>query len=137
MSTIKSYTELIKLNSFKDRFEYLSIKSIVGDETFGHNRYLNQIFYKSREWYDARREVLIRDNGCDLGIADRQIVGKILIHHMNPISSIDILNRNSDIWNPEFLISVSHTTHNAIHYGDFSLVENDIIERYPGDTKLW
>lgn len=134
---MRSYTELLKYSSFLDRFEYLRLDGTVGSETFGSNRFMNQAFYTSPEWRRARREVIIRDDGCDLGVEGYDIFSKILIHHMNPIREEDLLNRNPDILNPEFLICVSHNTHNAIHYGDKNLLPAPLVERKPGDTCPW
>lgn len=134
---IRTYSELIKFNSFEDRFEYLKLKGYVGEDTFGFDRYLNQVFYKSPEWKKIRDEVIIRDNGCDLGMYEYEIFGKIYVHHMNPISVEDIESRASDILNPEFLICCSHQTHNAIHYGDTDLLPKGLIERTPYDTCPW
>jgi hypothetical protein len=134
---IRTYTELSQLDNFLERFEYLSIKGVVGDPTFGYERYLNQAFYRSREWKLARDEVIARDWGNDLGVNGFDIRDRILVHHMNPISPQDVTQRNPDILNPEFLISVTHNTHNAIHYGDKSILRLPIVERRPGDTQLW
>ena len=118
---IRTYSELIKLKTFKDRFEYLKLDGIVGEETFGFDRYMNQIFYKSREWTSVRRAVIIRDNGCDLGVEGYEIHGKILIHHMNPINLSDIVHKTDELLNPDYLITTVLSTHNDIHYGDASL----------------
>ena len=134
---MRTYTELSKLSTFKDRFNYLRLDGTVGEETFGFDRYMNQIFYKSREWADVRRQVIIRDNGCDLGCDGYEIHGKILIHHMNPISLNDIRYRTDLLLNPEYLISTVLQTHNAIHYGDESLLPELPVERYPNDTCPW
>lgn len=136
---MRRYSDLIQLHSFEDRFRYLSLRGTVGASTFGFDRYLNQKFYKSIEWKNIRNFVIVRDNGCDMGLLDRPIAGKILIHHMNPISSEDIeLSRWDDLLNPEFLISVSMDTHNAIHYGDEKILNKTAVaERIPGDTILW
>lgn len=135
---MRTYTELKKLKTFEDRFKYLMIGGSVGVDTFGFDRYLNQALYNSCEWKKVRDTVIVRDNGCDLGLEGFEIGGKILIHHMNPITMNQILNRDPEIFNPEFLISVSHKTHNAIHYGDESIVNAYIpVERTPGDTRLW
>lgn len=136
-TTIRTYSELVKMDSFIDRFKYLQLNGQVGKETFGFDRYVNQIFYRSPEWRSIRDKVIIRDKGCDLGIGDREIQGRILIHHMNPISMEDILQRTDLLLNPEYLISVSHDTHNAIHYGDEGLLPQDPIERSPFDTCPW
>lgn len=136
--SIKTYSELIRLDSFKDRFEYLKLNGSVGSDTFGFDRYLNQLFYKSAKWRSIRNDIIIRDDGCDLGVEDFQINGRIIIHHMNPINPYDIQNRTDLLLNPEFLICVSHNTHNAIHYGDITLLpSNEITERRPNDTCPW
>lgn len=137
MKIIKRYSELIQLGSFEERFRYLKMSAQVGQSTFGFERYLNQAFYKSREWLDIRREVIVRDNGCDLGVEGYDILDKILIHHMNPITQEDIYNHNLSILNPEYLISTSHRTHNALHFGDESVLKNTVIERTPWDTCPW
>lgn len=135
--SIRTYSELITLATFEDRFEYLRLDGEVGKETFGFDRYLNQRFYKDPEWLSARDRVIIRDKGCDLGIEDREIHTRVVIHHMNPITMEDILNRNPDIFNPEFLITTTHATHNAIHYGDENLLIKGPIERKKNDTCPW
>lgn len=135
--TIKTYSELITLPTFKERFRYLKLDGVVGEETFGFDRYLNQIFYQSYEWRKIRDLVIIRDNGCDLGIEGREIRGKILIHHMNPISKSDILNRSEFLLNPEYLICTYKNTHDAIHYGDESILYQEPIERTKYDTCPW
>lgn len=134
---IRTYSELIKLKTFKDRFEYLKLDGIVGEETFGFDRYMNQIFYKSREWTSVRRAVIIRDNGCDLGVEGYEIHGKILIHHMNPINFSDIVHKTDELLNPDYLITTVLSTHNAIHYGDASLLPALPIERRANDTCPW
>lgn len=134
---IRTYSDLLEMDSFIDRYRYLKLNGSVGMETFGFDRYLNQALYKSYEWKKARDIVMIRDEGHDLGIHDRIIGGPIIIHHMNPITEQDIVNRNPVIFNPDFLISTSINTHNAIHYGDESLLIHDIVERRPNDTVLW
>ena len=134
---IRTYSELIKLKTFKDRFEYLKLDGIVGEETFGFDRYMNQIFYKSREWTSVRRAVIIRDNGCDLGVEGYEIHGKILIHHMNPINLSDIVHKTDELLNPDYLITTVLSTHNAIHYGDASLLPALPIERRANDTCRW
>lgn len=131
------YSELKHLKSFEERYEYLRLGGGVGRETFGFDRYLNQMFYSSAEWRRVRREVAIRDNGCDLGISGREISQGVLIHHMNPISIKDIVGGEDWILNPEFLITTNQCTHNAIHYGSFSTIPSLPVERRPGDTKLW
>jgi len=134
---IRTYSELIKLSTFEERFEYLRLDGKVGEETFGFDRYLNQIFYKTPEWQEIRNKIIIRDYGCDLGISDLEIQGKILIHHMNPISKEDILNRTEYLLNPEYLICTSKRTHDAIHYGNSDLLYTEPIERFKNDTCPW
>lgn len=134
---IRTYSELITLPTFKERFEYLRLNGIVGKDTFGFDRYMNQIFYKSREWQSLRNQIIIRDNGCDLGVDGYEIHGKILIHHMNPITPDDIVERSDYLLNPDFLISTTLTTHNAIHYGDEKLIDKEPIERRKNDTCPW
>lgn len=134
---IKNYSELSLLPTFEERFEYLKLGGVVGADTFGFDRIFNQKFYQSYEWKTVRNEIIVRDLGCDLGIEDRQIFGRILIHHMNPISLKDISDATNLLLNPEYLICVSHDTHNAIHYGDIRLVKKDLVERKPNDTCPW
>lgn len=134
---VKIYSELITLPTFEERFRYLKLDGVVGEETFGFDRYLNQIFYQSYEWRKIRDLVIIRDNGCDLGIEGREIRDKILIHHMNPISKSDILNRSEFLLNPEYLICTYKNTHDAIHYGDESILYQEPIERTKYDTCPW
>ena len=134
---IRTYSELITLPTFEERYRYLRLGDRVGEETFGFDRYLNQIFYKSPEWRSLRDEIIFRDNGCDLAIDGREIYGKILIHHMNPIRSDDILNRSEYLLNPEYLICTVKNTHDAIHYSDESLLITNPIERTRNDTCPW
>ena len=135
---MRTYSELIEFKTFEERFEYLKLDGKVGEDTFGFDRYFNQALYHSPEWRDIRRKVIVRDEGCDLAIPDRIIFGKILVHHMNPMSLEDIEEHNPDVFDPEFLITVSKVTHDAIHYGDESLlVDSDPIIREPGDTCPW
>lgn len=137
-NTIRTYTELSKLQTFEERYEYLKIGGSVGEETFGFDRYLNQMFYKSKEWIAVRNFVIARDNGCDLGIPGREIVGnKILVHHINPITKEDILNNSEFLLNPEYLISTTKNTHDAIHYGTDELLNEIPIERTKNDTCPW
>lgn len=135
--SIKTYSELILLLTFEERFRYLQLNGSVGKETFGFDRYLNQNFYRSAEWKRVRDKVIIRDNGCDLGIEDRLIYGNVLIHHMNPINDKDIYNLTDILLNPEYLICVSHNTHNAIHYGNEELLVKAPIVRTKNDTCPW
>ena len=135
--SIKCYSELITLPTFKDRFKYLQLNGQVGKSTFGFGRYLNQNFYRSKEWKSVRNRVILRDNGCDLGVEGYEIHGQILIHHMNPITTADIESMSEYLMNPEYLISTVHSTHNAIHYGDENLLIATPIERKPNDTCPW
>lgn len=135
--SIKTYSELITLPTFEERYRYLRLGGRVGEETFGFDRYLNQAFYKSDEWRSIRDYVIIRDNGCDLGIEGREIHGRILIHHMNPISIDDIVKRTKYLLDPEYLISTVKNTHDAIHYGDEGLLITVPRERTKNDTCPW
>lgn len=134
---IRSYSELCTLNTFEDRYKYLQLSGAVGKDTFGFDRYLNQIFYRSQEWKSVRDKVIIRDDGCDLGVKGYEIHGRIYIHHMNPIMLKDIEQRTDLLLNPEYLISTTHSTHNAIHYGDESLLPLVPKERSANDTCPW
>lgn len=134
---IRTYTELIRIDSFVDRYEYLRLRGEVGVATFGWERWLNQELYRSSKWRRVRDKVIIRDMGCDLAHPDFQIGDRIIIHHMNPLTPEDIEDDVDEIYEPEFLICTSHDTHNAIHYGDQRLLPQLPIERYPGDTCLW
>lgn len=134
----KCYSELLRFNTLLDRYRYLKLDGDLGSSTFGFDRYLNQRFYKLKEWKLTRSKVIVRDLGCDLGIEGLEIVGSVIIHHMNPVSIDDVKNHNPILFDPEFLITTQLSTHNAIHYGDESLlVSEKIIERRPNDTKLW
>lgn len=137
MSIIKRYSELVKLTTFKERYEYLRLNGVVGKETFGFDRYMNQAFYKSPEWKRVRDIVIIRDSGCDLGIVGREIYGKIIIHHMNPILPEDIRDRSDILLDPEYLITTVNDTHLAIHYGDDNMLLKEPVERFPGDMCPW
>jgi len=134
---IRSYSELITYNSYEDRFEYLKLDSVIGETTFGFERYLNQIFYKSKEWKRVRDRIIVRDKGCDLGIAGRDIYGPAIIHHINPITIEDIQNRNPCLFDPENLITTIDRTHKAIHYSDARQLILDPVERKPYDTCPW
>lgn len=135
--SIKTYSELITIPTYEDRFRYLQLKGAVGKETFGYDRYLNQILYSSPEWRRLRDRIVIRDNGCDLACEGYDIYGRVLIHHINPISVDDVVSRKSNVFDPENLICVSHNTHNAIHYGDESLLVLAPVERTKNDTCPW
>lgn len=137
MKTIRTYSELIKLRTFEERFQYLQLNGRVGEETFGFDRYLNQKFYNDPEWLRIRDQVIIRDNGCDLAMPDREIKTRILVHHMNPINKEDILRRSDFLLNPEYLICTIKATHDAIHYGDESKLIIMPPERRPNDTCPW
>ena len=135
--SIRTYSELIKLKTFEERYRYLRLAGSVGEETFGWDRYFNQKFYSSQEWKRFRREIIIRDNGCDLGIEDREIDGLIMIHHIEPITVEDVVQRRACLLDPENAICVSRNTHNAIHYGDENLLVLQPIERTRNDTCPW
>lgn len=134
---IRTYSELRRIKTFEERFKYLALYGAVGHSTFGYDRYVNQQFYTSREWRRVRRDVIVRDMGCDLGVPGFEIHDGLYIHHMNPMTVDDIRNGNPEILDSRFLITVSHQTHNAIHYGDGNHLPRQVIERRPGDTKLW
>ena len=138
MTGIRRYSELIKLPTFEERFEYLKLDGRVGKMTYGSDRIFNQAFYHSKEWRDFRNKVIARDNGCDLGIEDREIFDKLIVHHINPMTIRDLEEGGEDLFDMENFICCSHNTHEAIHYGDSSLlVKTEFVERRPGDTKLW
>lgn len=136
-TTIRTYTELMKLQTFEERFRYLKLVARVGQETFGFDRYLNQQFYHSQEWKSIRNQIIIRDNACDLAIPDRELSKGIIIHHMNPITKDDLIHQTDFLLNPDYLICVSKKTHSAIHYGDESLLFEEVIERSKNDTCPW
>lgn len=133
----KTYRELRRLETFEERFDYLKLGGQVGRETFGFDRWVNQRFYTSREWQIVREHVIVRDNGCDLGVPGYEINSQLLIHHINPLTPSDLFNGEDWVLDPEFLITTSKRTHNAIHYGDRSLLPQPVVERVPGDTRLW
>lgn len=135
--TIRTYSELMDLDTFDDRFRYLALGGGVADRTFGGKRWLNQDFYRSRAWKLARRNVIYRDFSCDLGIEGFEVHRDISVHHMNPITEEDLIEFNPDILDPEYLITVSHVTHNAIHYGDERQIPRQFVERTPGDHIPW
>lgn len=134
---IRRYSELMRIPTFEERFEYLRLDGQVGADTFGSDRYLNQIFYKSPEWKKIRDEIIIRDQCCDLAMPGYDIHGPVLIHHLNPITKADILSRMDLLLNPEYLVCTIQSTHNAIHYGDVNLLITNPIERKPNDTCPW
>lgn len=133
----KSYYELRKFKTFEERYKYLKLKGSVGKETFGFDRFINQMLYRSRRWTDTRNSIIIRDNACDLGVSGYEIYDKIIIHHINPISKEDIEDELDIIFDPDNLITTSHRTHMAIHYGDENLLYKKPVVRYPGDTIPW
>ena len=137
MKMMKTYREMSRLKTFEERFNYLKLNGAVGEDTFGFDRFINQAFYRSVEWKRVRDIVIIRDNGCDLGIDDRIIPGRIIIHHMNPIKKEDFDLEPDYLLNPDYLICVSHNTHNAIHYGDENLLPKEWTPRRPNDTCPW
>lgn len=134
----RTYSELISIPDFYKRYRYLKLSGSVGEATFGFDRYINQEFYRSREWKRVRREVILRDNGCDMAVAGYEVFGKIIVHHMNPIKEEDLFRHDLElVMNPEFLISVTHNTHQAIHFGSENLLPQLPVRRTKGDTKLW
>jgi hypothetical protein len=137
MTMIRTYYELRRLPTFQERFEYLKLGGTVGRATFGFDRYLNQRFYTSREWKQARDRVITRDNGCDLGIDGYEIHVDLLVHHINPMSVDDIVSGEEWLIDPQYLITTTQRTHNAIHYGNNLQVPEVVLERKPGDTTLW
>ena len=137
MLMIRTYSELITLPTFEERYEYVRLGGRIGDETFGSDRYINQTFYTSKEWRRFRRDIIVRDMGCDLAMEDREIGGLIVIHHLIPLTVDDILRRSEFLMNPEYVVCVSDNTHKAIHYGDESLLITAPVERYKNDTCPW
>ena len=135
--SIRTYSELITIPTFEERFEYLQLKGSVGKDTFGYDRYLNQVLYRSPEWKRLRNQIIIRDGGCDLACDGYDIYGKVLIHHLNPITVEDVLARSRKVFDPDNLVCVSHNTHNAIHYGDVDLLATGPIIRTKNDTCPW
>ena len=134
---LRTYSELAQMDDFHDRFRYLALRGRVGEATFGSERHRNQAFYTSRQWKMARRHVILRDEGCDLGIPGYEIHSRLYIHHMNPMTVDNLINGDETILDPEFLISTTHVTHNAIHYGDERQLPRLFVERTPGDTRDW
>lgn len=137
MTRVRSYSELKRFTTFEDRYDYLALRGEVGKATFGFDRWINQRFYRSREWHQVRDFVVVRDNGCDLGIPGHEINSRLMVHHMNPITPEDLELGEQWVLDPEYLITTTHRTHNAIHYGDDSLLVKPPVERRPGDTRLW
>ncbi|MET0787490.1 MAG: hypothetical protein ABWY25_12390 [Paenisporosarcina sp.] len=137
MAKFRSYSELQTYITFEDRFEYLKMHGEVGRSTFGFDRYINQKFYASHQWKSIRNEVIMRDNGCDLGVSGYELNGSVLIHHMNPMTMDDLIHANDAILMPEYLITTTQITHNAIHYGDIRLLPKIVMARASNDTKLW
>lgn len=137
MKTIRTYSELITIPTYEERYHYLRLGGRVGEETFGFDRYLNQVFYRSQEWRSIRDQVILRDNGCDLGIEGREIPSRIIVHHMNPLTMADVVNRTEFLLDPEYLICTVKGTHDAIHYGDESLLIKAPVERRKNDTCPW
>ena len=135
--SIRTYSELILLPTFEERLKYLQLNGRIGDDTFGFDRYINQNFYRSAEWKRIRDQIIIRDNGCDLALEGYEIYGRILIHHMNPITVKDVELSTEYLMNPEYLICVTHNTHNAIHYGDEKLLMKGPVVRTKNDTCPW
>ena len=135
--SIRTYSELITIPTFEERFEYLQLKGSVGKDTFGHDRYLNQVLYRSPEWKRLRNQIIIRDDGCDLAYDGYDIYDKVLIHHLNPITVEDVLARSRKVFDPDNLVCVSHSTHNAIHYGNVDLLVTGPIIRTKNDTCPW
>lgn len=133
----RTYSELRRLQTFEERFAYLSLRGEVGRATFGFDRWINQRFYRSREWQQVRDHVIVRDEACDLGVPGYDIHARLMIHHMNPVQPEDLIRGEEWVLDPEYLITTTHRTHNAIHYGDESLIRRAPIERRPGDTRLW
>lgn len=136
-SMIRTYSEIMRLGTFEDRYRYLALRGNVGQSTFGFDRYINQQFYTSRQWRQIRHHVIARDNGCDLAVDGYDIHARAIIHHINPMSADDISHGDDTILDPEFLITTTHQTHNAIHYGDEKLLPRPFVGRARGDTKMW
>lgn len=134
---IRTFSELVHIPTFEERFDYLQLQGQVGSSTFGFDRWMNQQFYRSKDWKLVRQHVIARDLGCDLAMEGYEIHDRIYIHHMNPMAVDDLVHGNQDVLDPEFLISTTHRTHNAIHYGDRDLLPKQLTPRRPGDTKLW
>lgn len=136
-NNVRSFDEMMKFDTFEERYDYLQLRASVGASTFGFDRWMNQNFYRSTQWKQVRQRVIARDEGCDLAVPGLEIYDKIVIHHMNPMNADAINNEDPDILNPRYLISCTLTTHNAIHFGDKSKLPQPLVERRPGDTTLW
>lgn len=134
---VRTWTELQQIQTFEERYNYLRLRGAVGAATFGFDRHINQQFYRGAQWRRIRNHVIARDLGCDLGVEGYEIHDKIIIHHMNPMTVDNIVHGDADILDPEFLVTTTHRTHNAIHYGDERLLPRQLVERRPGDTTLW
>lgn len=137
MTKVRSYSELLRYQTFEERYDYLQLGGEVGVATFGFDRYMNQAFYTSTDWRRVRRAVILRDEGCDLGVPGYEINATLLVHHINPMGSDDLIHQEEWVLNPEYLITTTTKTHNAIHFGDRSLLAKPFVERSNGDTKLW
>lgn len=133
----RTYSDMLLYETFEERFEYLKLSGEVGAQTFGFDRWMNQTFYRSREWRDARDFVIVRDNGCDLGVVGYEVGNDALVHHLNPMTPEDLIQKQEWVLDPEYLVLTTKRTHNAIHYGDASLIRKPLVERRPGDTKVW
>lgn len=134
---VRTYSEMRTYETFEERYEYLKLGGEVGSETFGFDRWMNQTFYRSREWRDARDFVIVRDNGCDLAVPGYEVGDDALVHHLNPMTPEDLVRKQLWVLDPEYLVLTTKRTHNAIHYGDASQLRHPHVERRPGDTKLW
>ena len=137
MQKILTYSEMMLFDTFEERFRYLKLNGVVGENIFGFHRYINQNFYSSRKWKSIRSEVILRDDGCDLAHPDNPILSRVYIHHLNPVSLEQFENNDSCLFDLENLVCVSYDTHSAIHYGNTGLLPKVIIDRKPGDTTLW
>lgn len=136
-NSLRTYSEMLQFETFEERYEYLSLQGVVGQQTFGFDRWINQQFYTSKAWRTLRRDIIVRDESCDLGVPGYDIHNRLIVHHLNPMVQDDIVYGREHAIDPEFLICTTHQTHNAIHYGDASLLPKPFSPRKPGDTKLW
>jgi len=137
MTRVRTYSALCHLSTFEERFDYLVLNRVVGESTFGFDRWINQYFYTSREWRDVRDVIILRDDGCDLGVPGYELARDLLVHHMNPVTAEDLEAGETWTLDPEFLVTTCRRTHNAIHFGDASILPTLHVERTPGDTRLW